>query len=407
MSWIIKWFPSPWRQLVGVIAACCVASACGGGVDSGGTGAPMQAFSSGRITGFSSIIVNGVRFDETTATLVDDDGVARSRNDLKLGMLVEVQSPHPTTDASTGITTAAASRVQFGSAIKGAVESVNVAASTMVVLGQTVKLDAATIFAGNTTGLAGVVAGQLVEVHALLDPTTGVYAASRVDLRTSLDEYKLRGIVSQLDTTAKTFFVGPARISYANVTGSPLPTLADGVAVKVKLQTAAQSGVWIATKVDSARRNIPDDNEAEVEGIVSSYTSLASFVVDGVTVDASGAGVVFKKGTNGQLADGVRVEIEGVMRSGVLVATKVEYRRAETNEDDDDDDDGVRLKGAIESLDAVARTLVVRGNTVAYDSATRFTRGNAASLAVGVLVDVKGVASAGGTRVYAKKIRFD
>lgn len=406
MNWIIKWFPSPWRQLAGVLAACSVASACGGGVDSGGTGAPM-AMSSGRITGFSSIIVNGVRYDETGAILVDDDGAVRSRSDLKLGMMVEVDSAPPATDASNGISTAVASRIQFGSAIKGAVESVNLAASTMVVLGQTVKLDASTFFSGNATGLAGVTPGQLVEVHALLDPSTGIYAASRVDLRTSLDEYKLRGIVSQLDTTAKTFFIGSARISYADATGSPLPTLANGVAVKVKMQTSASSGTWIATKVDSARRNIAEGSSAEVEGIVSSYAGLASFVVDGVTVDASGAGVIFKKGTNGQLANGVRVEIEGVVRNGVLVASKVEYRRAETDEDDDDDDDGVRLKGAIESVDAVARTFVIRGTTVAYDNATRFTRGNAASLAAGASVDVKGVVSAGGTRVYARKIRFE
>jgi hypothetical protein len=44
------------------------------------------------ITGFGSIIVNGVRFDDSAALVRDDDGAASGRDRLSLGMQVEVES---------------------------------------------------------------------------------------------------------------------------------------------------------------------------------------------------------------------------------------------------------------------------------------------------------------------------
>ena len=54
------------------LAAALSLFACGGsgGVDSGGTG----SFASGPISGFGSVIVNGVHFDDAGATVSDDDG---------------------------------------------------------------------------------------------------------------------------------------------------------------------------------------------------------------------------------------------------------------------------------------------------------------------------------------------
>ena len=73
-----------------LLAVAFVAS-CGGGVDSGGTGAPSTAFASGAISGFGSVIVAGVHFDDRAAVVVDADGNARSRDDLRLGMTVDAR----------------------------------------------------------------------------------------------------------------------------------------------------------------------------------------------------------------------------------------------------------------------------------------------------------------------------
>ena len=80
-----------WRWAQGGLIAAGLAMlvvACGGGVGSGGTG----GFASGPISGFGSVIVNGVRFDDTFATVVDGDGTTRTRDDLRLGMTVDIDS---------------------------------------------------------------------------------------------------------------------------------------------------------------------------------------------------------------------------------------------------------------------------------------------------------------------------
>ena len=91
------------RAVLGTLAAVGLA-ACGGGgdgIDSGGTGgAPtQQSFTNGSITGFGSIIVNGVRFDDSQAVIVDDEGRSRGRGDLALGMVVDIDAGAIATDA--------------------------------------------------------------------------------------------------------------------------------------------------------------------------------------------------------------------------------------------------------------------------------------------------------------------
>ena len=53
-----------------LLAAFALLTGCGGGggVDSGGTGV-TPSVSAGPITGFGSVIVAGVRFDDSTATV--------------------------------------------------------------------------------------------------------------------------------------------------------------------------------------------------------------------------------------------------------------------------------------------------------------------------------------------------
>lgn len=386
--------------LSGAFMVALVAAGCGGGVDTGGTGAPAQSFSTGRIAGFGSVIVNGVRFDDSTATIVDDDGAAHVRSELKLGMVVEVHGGPVVTDAAAGTSTSTATNVKFGSAINGPVQAIDVAGSTLSVLGQSVKVDAATVFEGFANGLASAQAGNLVEVSALLDQTTGIYTATRIELESALAEYKLRGLVANLDATAKTFTIGGATIGFAGIPAAQMATLVNGVLVRVKLQTLQQGTTWIATQVGSAAVQVADRAEAEVEGFITDFVSLASFKVQGVAVDASGASVVFVNVTAAQLANGAQVEVEGVTAAGVLVARKVVLKRS------DGGDQEFELHGLIESVDAASQSFVLRGLTVTYTGTTRFDNGSAANLVVGASVEVKGVLSSAGGGVVATRVKF-
>ena len=78
-----------WRVLAALAPIALLLAACG--VDSGGTGETAKTSSEGRIAGFGSVIVNGIRFDDSQASIVDDDGVAHVSSELKLGMVVDVE----------------------------------------------------------------------------------------------------------------------------------------------------------------------------------------------------------------------------------------------------------------------------------------------------------------------------
>src|SRR5438552_3998259 len=207
-----------WRAPICALMAAAAIGGCGGGgisagVDTGGTGGEMPTYSYGPIDGFGSIIVNGVRFDDTLATVLDDDGAAHSRSELKLGMVVAVDAGPISTDAA-GVRTSTAIRVQWNTDLDGPVQAVDLTAGTLTVIGQTVSVDAKTVFDGLPNGLASVQAGQQVEVHALLDASAGRHVATRVELKMNLAEFKLRGQIAGLDVMARTFTIGTATVSY-------------------------------------------------------------------------------------------------------------------------------------------------------------------------------------------------
>lgn len=390
----MKLNPLPGRTLAALTLVAALVAACGG-VDSGGTGQTAQTSSAGRISGFGSVIVNGVRFDDTRATVVDEDGVAHTRADLKLGMVVDITG-ELRGNSGNGV----AYSIQFGNEIAGPVESVDTSTGQLVVLGQVVRVDADTLFSGYAAGLADALAGDLVEVFAFYDTSSASYTATRIERKTTLAAYKLRGRISGLDSLDNhSFHIGGALIDYGGIAPPALPRLANGLSVRVSLLTTPVAGRWVASSVHTSQRNFPEANEAELEGFIGSFISSANFLVAGIAVDASGPGVTFRHGTIDELANGVRVEVEGQMRNGVLVANKVDFKRGGDQE--------FELHGAIESVDTLAQTFVLRGMTVAYDNSTVFAAGTAADLLVGAQLEVRGSPAAGGVSLQAELIRFE
>jgi hypothetical protein len=394
-------FPSLWKPLASVLTAAALAVGCGGGggVDTGGTGT-STAFSSGRISGFGSIIVNGIRFDDSTARVLDDDGVEHVRGDLKLGMVTDVIAGAVTVDAASGLSNSKATEIRYGSEIKGPVQALNVAAGTLTVIGQSVKVDAATVFEDLPTGLASVQVGNLLEVYGFLDLSTGSYTATRIERKASLLSYKVVGNVSALDTVAKTFAIGGITISYTSVAASALPALSNGLEVRATLQTIPKGNVWTATALASNAPIVAEGAQTELEGFITDFVSTSNFKVGGVAVNASGSGVVFKNGSAAQLANGVRIEVEGVTRAGVLAASQIEVKTKGGG------DQEFQLFGAIESANAATSSFVLRGVTVTYSASTRIDNGSAVNLVVGASVEVRGVLSGNGNQLVAARIKF-
>ena len=392
--------------LMALTCAAAVLAGCGGGGDSASPSGKIS-FAVGPITGFGSVIVNGVRFDDSSASVSDDDGNSRRSDDLRLGMMTEVVGAGIVTDDKGS--RCQARSIRFGSEIVGPVRSVAADGKSIVVLGQVVLIATTTIFDDRLVGgLAGIVAGTtIVEVHGVRDAANGTYTATRIEPKSNALFFKLRGTVSNLDKTAHTFTIGSSSevVSYASIAATApanLVNLTNGTSVRVKLQTTQVAGKWIATSLDNSSRRMDDHDETEVEGTITATTFAVDkkFSVNDMPVDATNAS--FPKGTTG-IVLGARVEVKGSTVNGVIVATRVK-----PEDDSDRESEGFELHGSISALNTTAKTFLLRGVTVSFaGSGIEYRKGTEANLANGRNVEVKGGRSSDGTRLTATRIGFE
>ena len=399
-----------WRALCALAMIAALVAGCGGGSDSGvgggGTGSPLS-FSQGPITGFGSIIVNGVHFDDAPATVVDDDGNTLANTQaLRLGTVVDVQGGAIADDAAT------ASAIHVHVDLVGPVTTAyNATTGRLAVLGQPVRVLSTTALDGFSGGAAAIAVGGTVAVSSLYDTATGVYVATRIDPAPNAPRFAIRGTPSAIDTTADTFTIGGVVFSYGNV--APPTTFAAGDLLRAVLATSRDShGRWVVTAFGQARPTLPDGRRGGVQGVVSSATDATHFVVNGVAVDASRATVTPTGATIGVQA---RVEVQGTVTAGVLVATSV---RVDAKDDGDDDDDNgntggngdqgrFEIDGPVLALDTAHQTLTMRGpTTVNYATATFAGGGMIADLAVGKRIEVRGNLSPDGSQVIATQIKL-
>jgi Domain of unknown function (DUF5666) len=385
------YFTAPLRSLF--TALLLTLTACGGGVETGGTGA--GAYVQGPISGFGSIIVSGVRFDDgCAACIVDADNAPFARASLRLGMLVEVESG-PISDDGSGGRIATATRVRLASELLGPVGVVDLANARIGVLGQLVRLTPATVVDGVVGGAAALASNDVVEVFGFFDPVGG-YVATRIERRAGMPaNYRIRGAVRNLDVVARTLRIG---LQTFDLTATGVPAeLTDGQFVRLSLQTTQVAGRWPVVGVALESRSAGDRDEAEVEGLISEFISTSQFSVNGVRVDATNA-----VNTTG-VALGVRVKVRGRSQAGVLVAASVDIRS-----DDDAFSEGVDIRDVIGTVNAATQTFTLRGITVFYGLVPpdRFDHGTVADLAAGRRVRVRGVLGADRTRVVATRIEF-
>ncbi|HXF46161.1 MAG TPA: DUF5666 domain-containing protein [Burkholderiaceae bacterium] len=314
------------------LCAAWVASAllagCGGGTD--GTGATpeptAQVTSSGAMTR-GSVILNGTRFDDSAAAVTDDRN--RTAAQLADGMVVKLRGRSD--DGATG----RADRIDVENEVRGAIQSIDANANPQrfVVAGLTVLADDLTVYA-NAANFGALVPGVRVEVHGLRD-AAGRLRATRIEANVpGADE--LRGPIGNVDTSAKTFTLnGNVTVNYAAAVFNPrgqagAGDLTNGAIVEVRGTLAG--GVFSAAEVDiEAREDAPFTGNAgekqEVEGFVGALAGTA-FQVGGrpVRIDA---GTRFAGGAAADLANDVRVEVEGIVDgSGVLAATQIRFKRA-------------------------------------------------------------------------------
>lgn len=350
-------------------AVMLLLTACGGGGSDAAThtptdpaGAVADALAFGTVTAFGSVWVNGVEYDTATAAIRIDDAPGGA-DDLRLGMVVRVDGS-PLEHRATTVT--------VDGALKGRVEQV-LDPQRLVVMGQTVEIDAQTRFENG----AVPVRGDWVEVHGLV-AGAGRIAAGYIERRTGAGTppFAVKGLVGTHDPVARTLTIGALVVSYdAGAAIGDMPAGAwTGRQVEVKGSACAGSpvcGTLAASRIEHDSLGVDDSAHTEFEGVVTQLTANG-FLLGGQAVVLT-TGTQFVGGVAADIALGTRLEAEGPLGGGVLTASKVALH------------DNVRLEGDVASVDLAAGTLRLGGLdgvTAAVTSLTEL-RGLASLAALG------------------------
>jgi hypothetical protein len=385
--------------LSATLAAASLISACGGGGDSGSGSAKtssVSVFSSGTIDGFGSVIVNGVRYDDSSASIQDDDDVVSQSSNLKLGMVVDVRGSEAVQVTGEIRPTSIARSIQARSEITGPLTSL--VGSTLMVLGQNVTVNERTVYEDELVGgLNALTVGMDLEIYGY-EQSLGNYVATRVELKSNANSYKFRGRVSNVNTQALTVNIGNLVVSYAGVANSA-SLLVDGQMVKAKLaRSVNSSGQYVVTELKGPRSVRSDDSDrttAEIEGYITSVTSPTEFIVGGVKIVTDASTRLEALVQVGQL-----VEVKGNFVAGTLVATKVEREKRL------DKEASVEVKGFIESVNTVAKTVTLRGVTMNYGVLGQPMLAVENLLQVGTRIEIEGRLTTNGVVFNATKIEL-
>jgi hypothetical protein len=353
-------------------AISLVLAACGSSDGSSGGGA---ATTRGAITARSadSITVNGVTLSTSPTTAIRIDDNPGGHEDLQVGMVVTAKG---TFDDRLG----GASEVEFHHSVRGKVTAAN---GDLLRVGE--------IEVHRDPSMVGTaVVGARVRVSGVPDDKGGLRATRIDDSPGADDSLEVKGYVSNLDSSAKTFELRltPDALDHYLVDWSGLASLpagvGDGAYVEVHSSSPANVGTIVATLVHLEDGLRGATGRVELEGIVTSapeaITGGVRFVVDGVTITTDGS-TRYENGDPADLVKGVKVEVEGALDSeGVLHARKVSYR------------DVVRIQAAIESIsfDGVSGTMSVLGIAVDLPRFGDYEAGLGGAIAAGSVVQVRG-----------------
>lgn len=305
---------------------------CGGGGSSSSTttGSSSIIGSSGQITGFGSIFVNGVRFhtggaelsfDDGTTSVFLDDNPLNNQTHLSEGMEVEVEGSIDANGEGT------ATWIVVDSTLDGPIASISQAGDVfnLSILGQTVLAAPGMTVVDDTVlngSLANLAVGMVIEVHGLPDGN-GIVQASFIEWKANsaaglpADAFELTGNATTL--TATTFMIGSQLVDFSGVTPRD-GVLAEGSLVEVK---GNLNGLTFEATDVEIKNGFDDQPEFEVEGLVTNLTST-TFEIKGQLVDYSNA--MFLGGVDTDLANGMKVEAEGPISNGVLMAEKVKFK---------------------------------------------------------------------------------
>jgi hypothetical protein len=410
-----------WKQVLAMAGTTLVLSllmsSCGGGggVGSGGTGSPATnlgdgSFSGGTVTGFGSLVVDGIAYDDTQVpVMVEAQPNVLTPATAKLGHYTELEF-----GGAAG--QEAVRTIRIEAAAVGRIDAVDAAGHSLTTLGQTIventSADAGPItFYSGVAGLSALRAGDAVEIHGVprWSARSGRYEvlAARIEkLQSNLPTQRLAGVVQNESAggRGRTFRLGEMQIDYSPLSTLPAGSvLRDGDRVVVWFDRPTSAGSLEAGAVRVVARSLPAaGKDARLSGTLSRLDNASQrFDLAGVEVRYTSANVT-PSGKGFALEDGAYVVVDGAYAiDGSLEAKHVKIRKRGAL-----DYVEVDLTGSIEAFLDVS-SFLVRGTPVDALGALALRGCGNASLRNGLNVRIEGNVQAGaaGSLVKAETVR--
>ncbi len=313
--------PIKTTALAGAIALAL--TACGGGTTGDTAGIGGSGFiSTGTITGFGSVFVNGVEFETASSTFdIEGDSSETTQSDLAIGMVVRVNG----TINPDGITGTATSII-FDDELQGPISTVDVStpdSKTVTILGTSILIDRLKTSFDNTD-FTSIDVGNNLEISGYYD-SLGTLIASRVELETS-SNVEVKGTI--LSLSGSLFTLNGINIDATSATLEDLPNgLEADIYVEVEGTYDSGSNTITASTVESEEFELSDSDEFELEGYITNLnTNNVDFKINGIPVNVSSA--IFSPLAI-TLANDLKVEAEGSIVNGVLIANELKLRGGE------------------------------------------------------------------------------
>ena len=382
---------------------------CGGGVGTGGSG--FTGAVDGTVSGFGSVIIDGTEYDDSSASVQQDDGAGGLKNaEIKIGQRVRLVLA----------SASSAQTVRVMPQLVGPVTKAQDVDGNFQVLAQRVRLagsNADTSGSANAavSNFAGgsVSAGDEVEVHGswVYDGNVSSYVlvVSRVErLAASADPVQLAGVVQSI--AGNSFRLNAA--DGPNVVASSLPP---GLAAGSLVRIWATRNAWLASTSSSATalqasRVVDEslsasnlaDQQLRLSGPVSRYDAATRTVeIQGTRVSLPGSLPVDQS----SLAAGQFLSMN-VARSGTSLVASSATQRSSAGLGSNLGQ-SIALKGVLSGVDwrAASVGFTLRGVSVAVAPALVPASCSQAVASASLLIEVTGLIASGSDLVTATSIQ--
>ena len=328
--------------IIALTIAVLSLAGCGGGDGGSSPAGASTTVSKGVVTAVGSIVVNGLTYNIDNAA-IKLDGLPGSASALQPGMVVTVKGVFDNRTSHTFQRTATS--VEFADSLEGPVDYVNTFSPSLLVMGQPVLITTGTppnktVFVGfdnlsslkpqidtvqDPPALTGL---SIVEVSGFPNGING-FQATRIVRKglqavapTSPLPIEIKGAISALDQAGGTFNIGALAVDYSAVNPIFLPNpLRNGLFVEVQGllsdYTTGSAPTLLAAVVKTVKEGITADegSHVAVEGFVSGLAGN-SFTIEGTSVDAGALSLA-------EVANAVKVRVEGIFSNGVVKASKI------------------------------------------------------------------------------------